>query len=233
VIGTLAPVLAPKSEPPGKLFAVHPCPCCGYRTLPDRGIFYSCPVCRWEDEGVHPWEISEPNGQTLVEAQQAFLAQRLPYRLRPGKVRAPRRGEERGPDWRPLELTPQLMERVERAHAEWRRWLEEEERQAAAELADDPEGPFKEYNAAIQALRSEAPRLSHDEVEARFRELSQAQRMPFPDAEIELLSRLIKDEDYYHRHPLRSAWWLLRYARPKTFARRWEELRTGSVRVAG
>jgi hypothetical protein len=192
-----------------------------------------CPVCRWEDEGVHPWEISEPNGQTLVEAQQAFLAQRLPYRLRPGKVRAPRRGEERGPDWRPLELTPQLMERVERAKAEWRRWLEEEEPQAAAELADDPEGPFKEYNAAIQTLRSEAPRLSRGDVEERFRELSHGHGLPFAKAEIELFSRLIMDEHYYRRHPFRAAWWLLRYARPGAFARRWEEMRTGRIRIAG
>jgi Cysteine-rich CPCC len=212
---------------------VHPCPCCGYKTLPSRGDYHLCPVCRWEDEGVEPWELSGPNGRTLVEAQQDFLTQRLPSRLRPGKVRAPRRGEERDPDWQPIELTPQLMERVERANVEFRRWLEEEERQAAAKALDDPEGPFKEYNAAIQALKSQAPHLSHGEVEARFRELSHAQGMSFPAAEIELLSRLMKDEDYYRRHPLKAVWWLLRYARPATFVRRWKELRTGSVRVAG
>jgi hypothetical protein len=55
----------------------------------------------------------------------------------------------------------------------------------------------------------------------------------FPDAEIELLSRLMKDENYYRRHPVRAGWWLVRYSRPKTFRRRWDELRTGSVRIAG
>jgi len=27
------------------------CPCCGYRTLSDRGGFEICPVCWWEDDG--------------------------------------------------------------------------------------------------------------------------------------------------------------------------------------
>jgi hypothetical protein len=47
------------------------------------------------------------------------------------------------------------------------------------------------------------------------------------------LPPLTKDKNYHRRHPLRAVWWLMRYARPKTFARRWEELRTGSIRVSG
>lgn len=27
------------------------CPCCGYRTLPERGAYEICPVCFWEDDG--------------------------------------------------------------------------------------------------------------------------------------------------------------------------------------
>ena len=27
------------------------CPCCGYRTLTDRGGFENCSVCFWEDDG--------------------------------------------------------------------------------------------------------------------------------------------------------------------------------------
>jgi hypothetical protein len=130
-------------------------------------------------------------------------------------------------------LTDELVSRVEQANLRERRIWEAEERRAAQAAKDDPEGPFKAYNAAIQVLRAEAADLSHAEVEARFQELSLAHGLPFPDAEMELLSRLTKDEDYYRRHPLRAAWWLVRYARPKTLARRWEELRTGSVRVAG
>ncbi len=212
---------------------MHACPCCGYKTLPDRAAYDLCPVCWWEDEGVEPWEYSAPNGQTLVEAQQEYLAQRLPHRLRLGKVRAPRRGEERDPDWRPFELTGDLMGRVEQAKAEWTLLWEDEQRRAAEEVADDPEGPFKEYNAAVQLLKAEAAHLPHGEVKSRLRDLSQAHGLTFSNAHLELLSRLMQDEDFYHRHPVRAAWWLVRYSRPKTFTRRWAELRTGTVRFAG
>lgn len=211
---------------------MHPCPCCGYRTLPGRGDYDLCPVCSWDDEGGQPWEYSGANGQTLVEAQQEFLARRRPYRLRPGKVRAPRRHEARDPGWRPFELTDELRDRVKLAHREWQRAVDEDRRRVAAEVAAD-DGPLEEYNAAVRALKAEATRLPHREVEARFRELNHAHGLAFPAAELELLSRLIGDEDYYRRHPLRAAWWLVRHARPGTFRRRWEALRTGSVRFAG
>jgi hypothetical protein len=212
---------------------MYPCPCCGYQTLPGRGAYDLCPVCWWEDEGLEPWEYSGPNGQTLVEAQQEYLAQRLPHRLRPGKVRASKRREERDPDWRPFELTDELIGRVEQATVEWQRWFEDERRAAEQKAELDPEGPFKEYNAAVQALKSDAAHLPHSEVKTRLRDLSHAQGLMFPNAEIELLSRLMKDEDFYRRHPVRAAWWMVRYARPTTFRRRWTELRTGSVRIAG
>lgn len=212
---------------------MHACPCCGYKTLPERAAYDLCPVCWWEDEGLRPWEYSEPNGQTLVEAQQEFLAQRLPYRLRPGKVRAPRRGEERDPDWRPFELTDELLDRAERLTADWQRAFEQEERRIQEEVARDPEGPLKDYNAAVRVLRAEATRLPHREVRSRLRDLSRAHGLRFPPAELELLARLLQDQGYYRDHPLRTAWWLLRYARPKTFTRRWAEVRTGDVRFIG
>lgn len=28
-----------------------PCPCCGFRTLPERGGYDICEVCFWEDDG--------------------------------------------------------------------------------------------------------------------------------------------------------------------------------------
>lgn len=155
------------------------------------------------------------------------MTQRLPYRLRPGKVRASKRGEERDPDWRPFELTEELVGRVERTNLECRRFWDEEGRRVAEEVAADPEGPFKEYNAATQALKAEATRLPHSEVKARLRELSQAQGLMFSDEQLELLSRLMKDKDFYRRHPVRAVWWLVRYSRPETFKRRWAELRTG------
>lgn len=223
----------PRRLPPCRLGLMHPCPCCGYRTLPDRGAYDLCPVCWWEDEGSEPWEYSGANGQTVVEAQQEYLSQRLPYRLRPGKVRAPKRGEEREPDWRPFELTDELLGRVERATAEWRRSLEVDERRLAEQAASDPEGPLKEYNAAIRVLRTEAPHLRHGEVRTRLLELGQAHGLMFSNAHLELLSRRMEDENFYRRHPFRAAWWLVRYSRPKTFTRRWAELRTGRVRFVG
>jgi hypothetical protein len=29
----------------------YACPCCGYMTLDERGMFQICPVCFWEDDG--------------------------------------------------------------------------------------------------------------------------------------------------------------------------------------
>jgi hypothetical protein len=30
---------------------VERCPCCGYRTIDDRGLYDICQVCYWEDDG--------------------------------------------------------------------------------------------------------------------------------------------------------------------------------------
>jgi hypothetical protein len=70
------------------------CPCCGYRTLPDRDAYSICPVCFWEDDG--DWdpddelERSGPNhGLTLGEGRANFAAfGACEPRLR-GSVRAP------------------------------------------------------------------------------------------------------------------------------------------------
>lgn len=212
---------------------MYPCPCCGYKTLPGRGDYDLCPVCWWEDDGAEPWEYSGPNGQTLVEAQQEYLAERRPHRLRPGKVRPPKRHEARDPDWRPHERTDDLMARVQRTNEEQRRHWEEERRRVAREIAHDPEGPFKEYNAAMRSLRSQARTMSHREVRKRMRDLGREHHVMLPEAYLELQSRLTKDGDFYRRHPVHAVWWLLRYGRPGTFRRRWKELRTGRFRLAG
>lgn len=212
---------------------MHPCPCCGYKTLPERASYRLCPVCWWEDEGLEPYEYSGPNNLTLVEAQQEYLAERRPYRLRPGKVRAPKRKEARDPDWRPYELTDEELHRVEQETLERQRAWDEERRQVAQEIADDPEGPLKEYNAATRLLKADAPSMSHRAVEARLRDLSRAHGLRFSNAHLELFSRLMGNEDYYRRHPVRAAWWLLRYARPSTFRQRWTEVRTGTFHFAG
>ena len=53
------------------------CPCCGYRTLDERGSFEICPVCFWEDDGEDDSDADTirggPNGSlSLTQARQNF-----------------------------------------------------------------------------------------------------------------------------------------------------------------
>ena len=90
-----------------------------------------------------------------------------------------------------------------------------------------------EYAAARRRLAEEAGGLSYEQVRSRLQELDDRQGISRSRAHLELFSRLIKDERYYRGHPLRTAWWLLRHSRPRTLARRWREVRSGVVRLAG
>lgn len=54
-----------------------PCPCCGYRTIPNHGdaIAYICPVCFWEIDVFLSGEeepSDENHGLTLNEARKNF-----------------------------------------------------------------------------------------------------------------------------------------------------------------
>jgi len=55
----------------------YSCPCCGHRTLPERGAYDLCPECDWEDDGQddHDADVVRlgPNGQ------QSLTAARLAY----------------------------------------------------------------------------------------------------------------------------------------------------------
>ncbi|MDV2480705.1 hypothetical protein F8E02_01515 [Methanoculleus sp. Wushi-C6] len=49
------------------------CPCCGYRTFDQRGMYFICDVCFWEDDGVdHDEDLSGPNHMTLGEGRANF-----------------------------------------------------------------------------------------------------------------------------------------------------------------
>ena len=53
------------------------CPCCGSRTLRERGVFEMCPVCWWEDDGQDDHDADEvrggPNGVfSLSQARQNY-----------------------------------------------------------------------------------------------------------------------------------------------------------------
>lgn len=57
----------------GEVEPLHACPCCGYRTLDERGGYDICPVCFWEDDGVDdPAMGSGPNHMTLGEGRASF-----------------------------------------------------------------------------------------------------------------------------------------------------------------
>lgn len=65
------PWYAPKDSTPREQ-----CPCCGYVTLPERGLSLICPVCFWEDDafvGDRPDERSMCNKMTLREGRAYFL----------------------------------------------------------------------------------------------------------------------------------------------------------------
>ena len=50
------------------------CPCCGYPTIDERGIYEICQVCFWEDDGTD--DLDKPTGPnynlTLREAKTNF-----------------------------------------------------------------------------------------------------------------------------------------------------------------
>jgi hypothetical protein len=55
----------------------YPCPCCGFKTLLDRGGDDICPVCNWEDDGQDGHDADRvrggPNGTlSLTQARQNF-----------------------------------------------------------------------------------------------------------------------------------------------------------------
>lgn len=55
----------------------YKCPCCGYKTLGERGGFEICPVCFWEDDGQDEADADVvrggPNGSlSLSQARNNF-----------------------------------------------------------------------------------------------------------------------------------------------------------------
>ncbi len=72
LVGWHMPWYSPKDPTPREQ-----CPCCGYVTLPERGMSLICPVCYWEDDafvGDRLDERSLCNKMTLCEARSNFAA---------------------------------------------------------------------------------------------------------------------------------------------------------------
>jgi hypothetical protein len=80
------------------------CPCCGYRTLPERGAYDLCPVCWWEDDRAETdaESLDGPNGTTLAEGQRLYARYGASALHGVHKVRPPTDDEPRDPAWVPL-----------------------------------------------------------------------------------------------------------------------------------
>lgn len=82
-------------DPQGSL--LH-CPCCGRKTLGERGGYEICPVCGWEDDGQDDDTADEvrggPNGaSSLTQARANYRQFGASCRDRLARVRPPRADE--------------------------------------------------------------------------------------------------------------------------------------------
>jgi len=67
-------------KPPTNDGSLYSCPCCGERTLSERGSYEICDVCGWEDDGQDDHDADEvrrgPNGGfSLTQARREFSEQ--------------------------------------------------------------------------------------------------------------------------------------------------------------
>jgi hypothetical protein len=74
------------------------CPCCGHRTLPQRGVCCVCPVCMWEDDGQGDADARVVRGGpnrslSLAAARANYLAFGACDPAHLGSVRRPRPDE--------------------------------------------------------------------------------------------------------------------------------------------
>ena len=83
---------------------LHPCPACGYRTLPARCDWDICPVCFWEDDVVETErdQRSPANHMLLSEGQANFMVFGAVAPEMKKYVRPPLSHESRDPNWMPL-----------------------------------------------------------------------------------------------------------------------------------
>lgn len=51
---------------------LYECPCCCNKTLEERGQYFICPICDWEDDGLDYDHVSHCNGMRLSDAQNNY-----------------------------------------------------------------------------------------------------------------------------------------------------------------
>jgi Cysteine-rich CPCC len=79
------------------------CPCCGYITLSERGIYEICSICFWEDDPVQFQDADFQGGAnkaSLRQAQQNFIRFGACEEGMISYVRKPTSQEQKDPDWR-------------------------------------------------------------------------------------------------------------------------------------
>lgn len=83
-------------NPSGELYR---CPCCHYKTLPERGGYDICPICFWEDDGQDDEQADEvwggPNRDvSLTQARSNYRRFGAYHQAVLPHVRPPRPKEE-------------------------------------------------------------------------------------------------------------------------------------------
>jgi Cysteine-rich CPCC len=182
--------------------------------LPERGCYEVCPVCWWEDDleqAELPWAWGGANGISLVEAQQAYLRHGAMDADAVLKVRLPKADEARGQDWRPYDPRDGELHPLHTA---------EEEQQAEAR----GQAHWAAFQTGLRTLRTEEAGLSDEEIERRVREFSDALELHYGEAEVELLSQLIRDDQWPRKHPLQAFAWAWRNRRSASLPARLSQL---------
>jgi len=148
---------------------------------------------------------------SLVEAQQAYLRHGAKAVEDVSRVRAPSSDETRDPDWRPHDPTDDELHPL---------YTEEEERASEARGKEHAAA----FQSGLEALRAEAGNLNNGELAGRVRELSEALLLHYGDAEVELVSHLVRDDGWPRRHPFQAFAWAWRHRRSASLSARLSQL---------
>jgi hypothetical protein len=54
-----------------RVSVMETCPCCGYKTLPEKHLYDICPICFWEDDIVQFEDPDFEGGANIVSLRQA------------------------------------------------------------------------------------------------------------------------------------------------------------------
>jgi hypothetical protein len=116
------------------------------------------------------------------------------------KVRPVKADEVRDQDWQPYDPGNGEIHPM---------YTEEEERQAWAR----GQAHRAAFQSGLRTLRAEAAGLSDVEIERRVREFSDALDLHYEEAEVQLVSQLVRDDQWPRKHPLRACAWAWRHRR--------------------